>query len=74
MSITNKAKRLIALEAAKHSRVGARALKDVYGRVIKQYEFDPFEHEQVKKLGDKQYELTVDENIVKDALGIRYLQ
>jgi ATP-dependent Clp protease ATP-binding subunit ClpX len=71
LGITPRAKRLIALEAAKHTRTGARALKDVYGRGIKQFEFDPFEHECVSRLGPEQYELTIDEKIVKDALGIR---
>lgn len=71
LGITPKAQRLISLEAAKHTRTGARALKDVYGRVIKQYEFDPFEHECVKKLGEDKYELTVTETIVKDALKLK---
>jgi len=71
LSVTPRAKRLIALEASKNTRVGARALKDVYGRVIKPFEFDPFEFSFVKKLGGERYELTIDENIVKDALGIK---
>ncbi|HOO55315.1 MAG TPA: AAA family ATPase [bacterium] len=71
LSITKKAKRLIAIEASKLSRTGARALKDVYGRIIKPFEFDPFEHEQVRELGQDQYELTIDEKIVKNALGLK---
>ena len=71
LNITKKARRLVASEAAKNTRVGARALKDTYGRIIKQFEFDPFEHECVRKLGENQYELTIDEGIVKDALGIK---
>jgi ATP-dependent Clp protease ATP-binding subunit ClpX len=71
LGITKKAQRLIAIEGAKLSRVGARALKDVYGRVIKQYEFDPFEHTQVRKLGENNYELTIDENIVRTSLGLK---
>jgi len=71
LSITEKAKRLIAYRAAMQPRVGARALKDVYNRVIKQYEFDPFETNEVRKLGENQYELTITEQMVKDRLGIR---
>ncbi len=71
LGITKKAQRLIAVEASKHSRTGARALKETYGRVIKQFEFDPFEHEQVRKLGENQYELTIDDNIVRTALGLK---
>jgi len=71
LGITKKAQRMIANEGAKLSRVGARALKDVYGRVIKQFEFDPFEHDCVRKLGENQYELTIDENIVRTSLGLK---
>jgi len=71
LSITPKAQRLVAIEAAKHSRTGARALKEVYGRIIKQFEFDPFEHGQVHQLGENSFELTIDENIVRQSLGLK---
>ena len=70
LSITEKAKRLIAFKAAENTRVGARALKDIYGRIIKRFEFDPHSCEEVKKFGDR-YELTLDETIVKRALGMK---
>ena len=70
LSITEKAKRLIAYKAAENTRVGARALKDIYGRIIKRFEFDPYACEEVKQFGDR-YELTIDEGIVKRALGIK---
>ena len=70
LSITEKAQRLIADKAADNARVGARALKDVYGRVIKRFEFDPYSCSEVKQYGNN-YELTIDEGIVRAALGIR---
>ena len=70
LSITDKAKRLIAYKSAESSRVGARALKDIYGRIIKRFEFDPYNCPEVQKFGDR-YELTIDETIVKRALGIK---
>lgn len=70
LSITDKAQKMIAATAAEHARIGARALKDVYGRVIKRFEFDPFSCTEVKKLGSS-YDLTIDESIVKAGLGIR---
>lgn len=70
LSITERAKKLIAFQASENSRVGARALKDIYGRIIKRFEFDPYACDEVKKFGDR-YELTLDEVIVKRALGIR---
>ncbi len=59
LSITEKAQWLVAHRASLQSRVGARALKDVYNRIIKDYEFDPFETGKVAKLGENQFELTV---------------
>ena len=39
--LTKRAVHRIALEAAKEPRLGARALKEVFRRVIRDYEFDP---------------------------------
>ncbi len=71
LSITEKAIQLVAAQAAEQSRVGARALKDVYGRIVKPFEFDPFETGLVKQLGPSNYELTITERIVRDALGLK---
>ncbi len=57
----------VADEAAKSSRIGARALKAVWGRVIKPFEFDPFVRPEVKKEGET-YRLVVDEKVVNEAL------
>ncbi len=69
LKITEKAKRIIAYEAAKFSRVGARALKEIYGRIIKEFEFDPFKRDEVKKVNDH-YELVIDEEIVREKLAL----
>ncbi len=44
LQVTDQAVQRIAEEAAKSSRIGARALKSIYGRIIKPFEFDPFSH------------------------------
>lgn len=67
LNITDGAVRRIADEAAKSSRIGARALKAVYGRVIKPFEFDPFNHEEVQKNEDR-FQLVIDEPLVRKAL------
>jgi ATP-dependent Clp protease ATP-binding subunit ClpX len=67
LKITDGAVRKIADEAAKSSRIGARALKGVYARIIKPFEFDPFSHEQVQPKGDG-HELTIDEDLVRQGL------
>jgi len=60
----------IAEEAAKTSRIGARALKSVYGKIIKPFEFDPFSREEVKPLngGGGPHRLVIDEKIVSETL------
>lgn len=66
--ITEGAKKLIAEASAKYTRIGARALTDVYGRIIKNFEYNPFNKKEVKKTNGK-YKLVIDEEIVKSAIG-----
>jgi ATP-dependent Clp protease ATP-binding subunit ClpX len=68
LEITDGAVQKIAEEAAKSSRIGARALKSVYGRIIKPFEFDPFSREEVEKNGGETYRLVIDEKLVGEAL------
>ncbi|HSF41698.1 MAG TPA: hypothetical protein VLT87_18000, partial [Thermoanaerobaculia bacterium] len=70
LEITDPAIQKIAEEAAKTSRIGARALKSVYGRIIKPFEFDPFSREELRKgNGDGgPNRLVIDETIVAEAL------
>lgn len=67
LEVTEGAVRKVADEASKSSRIGARALKAVWGRIIKPYEFDPFSQPDIKKNGEG-YKLVVDETIVLRAL------
>jgi ATP-dependent Clp protease ATP-binding subunit ClpX len=68
LAITDDAVLKIAEEAAKSSRIGARALKSIYGRIIKPFEFDPFSREEVAKNGDGGHHLVIDEKLVSEAL------
>lgn len=68
LEITDSAAQKIAEEAAKSSRIGARALKSVYGKIIKPFEFDPFAREEVKAAGEGNHQLVVDDEIVTTAL------
>jgi ATP-dependent Clp protease ATP-binding subunit ClpX len=67
LEIEDEAARKIAEEASRSSRIGARALKAVWGRIIKPYEFDPFSHPEVKNEGDR-HRLVIDEALVNRAL------
>jgi ATP-dependent Clp protease ATP-binding subunit ClpX len=67
LEITDEAVTRIASAASEARRIGARALKEVYGRIIKPYEFDPFSKPEVKPTGDR-HTLTIDEEIVSRSL------
>ena len=70
LEVTDDAVQKIADEAAKSSRIGARALKSVYGRIIKPFEFDPFSREEVKPLngGGGPHRLVIDDKLVSEGL------
>jgi ATP-dependent Clp protease ATP-binding subunit ClpX len=70
LEVTEGAVKKIADEASKSSRIGARALKSIYGRVIKPFEFDPFSRDEVVPAngGGAGHRLVIDEKIVGEAL------
>jgi ATP-dependent Clp protease ATP-binding subunit ClpX len=70
LQISEGAIKRIADEAAKSSRIGARALKAVYGRIIKPFEYDPFSHPEVQPNG-KGHRLMIDEDLVRQSLKPR---
>jgi ATP-dependent Clp protease ATP-binding subunit ClpX len=65
LEITDEAAHRIAREAAKHGRIGARALKTVYGHIIKPFEFDPFSRPEVARHGAGRRLLIDKETVVK---------
>ena len=54
LTITQEATFLIAEKAAKENRLGARALREVFGKIAKRLEFDPMASGLVRKQGDQQ--------------------
>ena len=67
LEIDEAAIRRVAESAAESRRIGARALKEVWGRIIKQFEFDPENRPEVKPEGDGS-RLLIDDAIVLEAL------
>jgi ATP-dependent Clp protease ATP-binding subunit ClpX len=67
LEVTDPAVQKIADEASKSSRIGARALKSVYGRIIKPFEFDPFSREEVVQNGEG-HRLVIDDQLVANGL------
>jgi ATP-dependent Clp protease ATP-binding subunit ClpX len=67
LEVTEGAVARIANEAREARRIGARALKEVYGRIIKPYEYDPFSHSEVRQDGNRHH-LVINEALVLKAL------
>jgi ATP-dependent Clp protease ATP-binding subunit ClpX len=65
LQITRGALIAIAWDAARQKRLGARALRETYRRVIRNLEFDPASNDGALKV------ITVDENMVKHAIANR---
>jgi len=70
LEITESAAKKIAEEASRSSRIGARALKSVYGKIIKPFEFDPFSRPEVTAFPDDpaKRKLVIDDALVDEAL------
>ena len=67
LQMSEEAARRIAREASKNSRIGARALKTVFSRLIKPFEFDPFARPEVQGNGQG-HRLLIDKEMVIEGL------
>lgn len=70
LQITRGAIRLIAWDASRQKRLGARALRDIWRRIIRDVEFDPSKVGAAQEAG-KAAALTIDEEMVKRAVASR---
>ena len=68
LKVTKSALELICRHAVENSRIGARALREVFSRVIANYEFDPHNSGHLLE-GSPRPVLTVDDDIVKAAMA-----
>jgi ATP-dependent Clp protease ATP-binding subunit ClpX len=66
LQITRGAINLISWEASRHKRLGARALKEIYRRVIRNLEFDPS-----RAVSGGKPTMTIDENAIRSAIAPR---
>ena len=69
LDIEDLAASLIAEEAAKESRTGARALRDIFTEIINPFEFDPWSKPELDKVEGRR-RLTVTAELVQRTLGI----
>jgi len=67
LQITKDALELVANHSVQHTRIGARALREIFSRIIIPFEFDPFSTEKVQKHASG-YRLTIDREIVMRSL------
>jgi ATP-dependent Clp protease ATP-binding subunit ClpX len=67
LTITEDAAFLIADRAVRENRLGARALNDVFGSIVKRLEFDPMASGLVKEQGEQQV-LEINRAVVEAAL------
>jgi ATP-dependent Clp protease ATP-binding subunit ClpX len=68
LRITDDALDLIATHALEDLRIGARALREVFGRIIAAFEYDPYQSEGITKTVDGKPILTIDKSIVANHL------
>lgn len=60
---------LIAEEAEKNTRTGARALRTVFGKIINRLEFDPFHHDGLERIDDTHQRLQITADMVRRAVA-----
>ncbi len=65
LEIEDVAAALIAEQAEKNVRTGARALRAVFGKIINRLEFDPWQHEGLAALPDGRHRLTITAEMVR---------
>jgi ATP-dependent Clp protease ATP-binding subunit ClpX len=71
LEIDDVAAAIIAEEAEKNSRTGARALRTVFGRIINRLEFDPWHHEGLDKLPGGGHRLLITRDMARHAVASR---
>ena len=68
LQVPERIMRIIADRASMNNRIGARALKETFYRIIRNYEFDPFSSGLVKKTPQGNV-LEITEDVVRRYLG-----
>jgi ATP-dependent Clp protease ATP-binding subunit ClpX len=69
LEIDDLAVALIAEEAEKNTRTGARALRTVFGRIINRIEFDPWHHEGLEERPKGGHRLAITADMARRAIS-----
>jgi ATP-dependent Clp protease ATP-binding subunit ClpX len=67
LEIEDVAAAMIAEEAAKSTRTGARALRSVFGRIVNRLEFDPWSFDDLEEIGGGRRRLLITRDMVRRA-------
>ncbi len=67
LNLKEDAMELIATHAAENTRIGARALNEVFSKIITTMEFDPLSSDKIIKEGDR-YTLTITKEMAEETL------
>jgi len=70
LELEDVAAAIIAEQARKHSRTGARALRTIFSRIINPIEFDPWSSHALEQTGDGSRRLLITAALVRQALGL----
>ncbi|MCG6963933.1 MAG: AAA family ATPase [Acidobacteria bacterium] len=70
LEIEDLAASLIAEQAEKHTRTGARALRGIFGKVANRLEFDPWRFEGLEEQPDGSHRLVITADLVRHRLGL----
>jgi ATP-dependent Clp protease ATP-binding subunit ClpX len=71
LEIDDVAAALIAEAAEKNIRTGARALRTVFGKIINNLEFDPWQHEDMQPMSDGRHRLLITPDMARRATTAR---
>jgi ATP-dependent Clp protease ATP-binding subunit ClpX len=70
LELEDLAASLIAEQAEKHTRTGARALRSIFGRIANRLEFDPWRYEGLEEGTDGTYRLVITADLVRRRLAL----
>jgi ATP-dependent Clp protease ATP-binding subunit ClpX len=70
LEIEDRAAAIVAEQAERHSRTGARALRTIFSRIINPIEFDPSSGKGLEDLGNGRKRLCITAAMVRQGLGL----
>lgn len=70
LEVEDLAAALIAEQAQKHTRTGARALRTIFGTIVNRLEYDPWRSDALEELEEGKYRLVITADLVRRKLAL----